>query len=285
MCYNFRLMLTKKAEPINNGEGKVRKVLREALRGAGAILKETILERRIVAEKGELNLVTETDRRSEDLIVQQILSHFPDHAILTEESPARGKSPYRWIIDPLDGTTNFAHTYPIACVSVAFEDHGKITLGGVYDPFRNELFYAERGRGATLNEQPIVVSQNPDLAHSLLSTGFPYDRRQNADEYLSLFKAFMMRVQGVRRTGAAALDLAYVASGRFDGFWENKLRLWDVAAASLVVEEAGGKLSDFGGMPLNLSNPNTDWVPQMAASNGFIHDEMIQLLKPFRSMG
>ena len=278
-------MLTKKAEPINNGEGKVSQVLREALQGAGAILKETIFERRIVAEKGELNLVTETDRRSEDLIVQTILTHFPDHAILTEESPARGKSPYRWIIDPVDGTTNFAHTFPVACVSIAFEDHGKIAVGGIYDPFRKELFYAERGRGALLNEKPIVVSQNPMLDHSLLATGFPYDRRQNVDVYLSVFKAFTMRVHGIRRTGAAALDIAYVASGRLDGFWENKLRSWDVAAASLMVEEAGGKLSDFRGMPLNLSNPDTDWVPQMVASNGFIHDEMIEVLAPFRSLG
>lgn len=278
-------MLTKKGKPINNGEGEVRKVLRDALQGAGAILKETIFERRVVAEKGELNLVTETDRRSEELIVQTILTHFSDHAILTEESPARGKSPYRWIIDPLDGTTNFAHTYPIACVSIAFEDHGEVTLGGIYDPFREELFYAERGQGATLNEQPIVVSQNPDLAHSLLATGFPYDRRQNVDQYLSIFKAFIMRVHGIRRTGAAALDLAYVACGRLDGFWENKLRTWDVAASALVLEEAGGKLSDFGGMPLKVSDPHTDWVSQMAASNGFIHDEMIEVLRPFLSLG
>ena len=264
---------------------KIRSVLFESLRGSGQILKKTIFERRIIAEKGELNLVTESDKRSEELIVQTILSHFPDHAILTEESPARGQSPYRWIIDPLDGTTNFAHTYPVACVSIAFEDHGVTTLGGVYDPFRNELFFAERGAGATLNEEPLVVSRNPTLAHSLLSTGFPYDRRKSADEYLAIFKAFMLRVQGVRRTGAAALDLAYVASGRFDGFWELKLRTWDVAAAVLLVEEAGGQSSDFAGKPLNLSSPKTDWVPQMVASNGFIHSEMIEVLKPFMAMG
>lgn len=264
---------------------QIRSTLCDSLQRAGSILRETILERKVVAEKGELNLVTESDRRSEELIVQTILHHFPDHAILTEESPARGKSPYRWIIDPLDGTTNFAHTYPVACVSIAFEDHGRIGLGGVYDPFRDELFYAERGRGASLNEEPIVVSRNPDLDHSLLATGFPYDRRQNVETYLAIFKAVMLRVQGVRRTGAAALDLAYVACGRYDGFWENKLRSWDVAAASLVVEEAGGKLSDFGGMPLTVSNPHTDWVPQVAASNGFIHEEMIRVLAPFLSVG
>ena len=264
---------------------KVRSTLLECLEKAGKILKETLSERKVVAFKGDLNLVTETDRRSEESIVQNILAHFPDHALLTEESPARGKSPYRWIVDPLDGTTNFAHTYPVACVSIAFEDHGQITFGGVYDPFRSELFYAERGQGATLNGQPIVVSSNPTLAHSLLCTGFPYDRRENADSYLAIFKAFMLHVQGVRRTGAAALDLAYVASGRFDGFWELKLRSWDVAAACLIVEEAGGKLSDFAGKPLTVSNPKTDWVPQVVASNGFIHEAMIKVLKPFVSMG
>lgn len=264
---------------------KVRSTLLESLERSGAILKETISERKVVAHKEELSLVTETDRRSEEVIVQNILAHFPDHAVLTEESPERGKSPYRWIIDPLDGTTNFAHTYPVACVSIAFEDHGKITFGGVHDPFRGELFYAERGRGATLNGLPIVVSQNPVLARSLLCTGFPYDRRQNPDQYVAVFKEFMMHVEGVRRTGAAALDISHVACGRFDGFWENKLHSWDVAAASLLVEEAGGKLSDFSGKPLMVSNPKTDWVPQMVASNGFIHEEMIQALKPFHSMG
>jgi len=258
---------------------KIRAVLLDSLEKAGSLLKETLFERRVIAKKGELSLVTETDKRSEELIVKKILSHFPDHAILTEESPARGKSPYRWIIDPLDGTTNFAHTYPIACVSIAFEDHGQVTAGGVYDPFRGELFYAEKGRGATLNGLPIVVSQNPTLGHSLLGTGFPYDRRKHADEYLRTFKAFMFYVQGIRRTGAAALDLSYVASGRFDGFWELKLHIWDVAAAFLIVEEAGGKLSDFSGKPLNLSGLKTDLVPQTVASNGFIHTEMLKVLR------
>ena len=264
---------------------KVRSTLLGSLEEAGQILKETISERRVVAHKEELSLVTETDRKSEDVIVKNILRNFPDHAILTEESPERGRSPFRWIIDPLDGTTNFAHTYPVACVSIALEDHGQIIFGGVLDPFRAELFYAERGQGATVNGLPIVVSQNPTLGESLLCTGFPYDRRQNADPYLALFKAFMMKVHGVRRSGAAALDLAYVAAGRFDGFWEVKLRSWDVAAASLILSEAGGKLSDFHGKPLTISSPETDWVPQMAASNGFIHEEMEAVLKPFALLG
>jgi myo-inositol-1(or 4)-monophosphatase len=274
-------MLTKNGYSIN----EVRSTLLESLKEAGRILNETISERRVVAQKEELSLVTETDRRSEDAIVRNILNRFPDHAILTEESPARGKSPYRWIIDPLDGTTNFVHTYPVACVSIAFEDHGVIVLGGVYDPFREELFYGERGQGATLNGGPLVVSQNPLLACSLLCTGFPYDRRQHADEYLAIFKAFMFHVHGVRRTGAAALDLVYIASGRFDGFWELKLNLWDIAAASVIVEEAGGKLSDFRGRPLNLKEPGTVLVPQLVASNGFIHEEMIRVLEPFIALG
>ena len=264
---------------------KIRATLLNALEKAGEILRSSIFERKVVAKKEELSLVTETDKRSEESIVKTILAQFPDHALLTEESPAQGCSPFRWIIDPLDGTTNFAHTYPVACVSIAFEDHGKITFGGVFDPFRNELFFAERSRGATLNGLPIVVSQNPTLAHSLVATGFPYDHREHEDNYLAIFKAFMMKVQGVRRAGAAAIDLAYVACGRFEGFWELKLRSWDVAAASLIVEEAGGKLSDFSGAPLTVSNPQTDWVFQTVASNGFVHGEMIETLKPFASMG
>lgn len=266
----------------NDGK-KIKETLLEALQEAGEILKGSISERRVVAHKSELSLVTETDRRSEEAIVRKILSRFPDHSILTEESPARGNSPLRWIIDPLDGTTNFAHTYPVCCISIAFEEEGKVMLGGVFDPFRNELFFAERGKGATLNELPVVVSQNPDLGHSILSTGFPYDRRQHADPYLAPFKAFMLKVQGVRRTGAAALDLAYVACGRFDGFWELKLNLWDIAAGWLLVEEAGGKLSDFSGRPLKM--PEEVVVPQLVTSNGFIHEEMIEVLKPYTSLG
>ena len=263
----------------------VRSTLLETLKNSGTILKESIRQKKVIAHKGELNLVTETDKRSEEQIVRTILSRFPDHAILTEESPARGRSPYRWIIDPLDGTTNFVHSYPVACVSIAFEDHGIMVLGGVYDPFRDELFFAEKGQGATLNDEPMVVSQNPRLADSLLGTGFPYDRRQYADEYLAIFKAFLMKVQGNRRTGAAALDLSYVACGRFDGFWELKLHLWDIAAAYLIIEEAGGRLSDFSGRPLNLSKLETEVVPQTVASNGFIHEEMIETLKPFVGVG
>ena len=262
----------------------VRKTLLECLEEAGKILKNALLDRHVVTLKGELNIVTETDRRAEDAILGRILHRFPDHAILTEESPARGKSPFRWIIDPLDGTTNFAHTFPAACVSIAFEDHGQTIFGGVFDPFRGELFLAERGNGATVNDKPLVVSQSPVLESSLLCTGFPYDVRQHIDEYVGIFKAFLLKALAVRRTGSAALDLAYLAAGRFDGFWEAKLRTWDIAAASLLIEEAGGKLSDFAGRPLNGSDPKTDLIPQTVASNGFLHEEMLEVLKPFVSV-
>ena len=167
----------------------------------------------------------------------------------------------------------------MACVSIAYEEKGIVETGGVYDPFRNELFFAERGRGATLNNEPIVVSHNPCLSDSLLATGFPYDRRERVDEYLPIFKHFMMKVQGLRRCGAAAIDLCYVACGRYDGYWEMKLQPWDKAAAGLIVVEAGGKLSNFSGEPLTLEDT------QNVASNGFIHQEILEVLKPFRSVG
>lgn len=261
---------------------KVTGTLLECLRSGGKIVKENLLEKKVITFKGELSLVTETDKRSEEIVVRTIQKNFPDHAILTEESPERGKSPYRWIIDPLDGTTNFAHSYPVSCVSIALEDHGKIAFGGVYDPFRDELFFAERGKGATLNDLPLVVSQIPILNQSLISTGFPYDCREYADEYIAVFRAFMMKTQGLRRTGAAAIDLCYVAAGRFDGFWEFKLNSWDIAAGALIVEEAGGKLSDFSGNTLDVTPPHQTEVTQTVASNGFIHEAMVEVLKPFK---
>ena len=258
---------------------KIKSTLLKALASGGAILKSTLSERRITAKKSELSLVTASDKASEEIVISTIRHAFPDHAILSEESPAMGKSSSRWIIDPLDGTTNFAHTYPVACVSIAYEENGVVQIGGVMDPFRDELFFAERGNGATLNNEPIVVSKNPALADSLLATGFPYDRREKIDEYLPVFKAFILKVQGIRRCGAAAIDLCYVACGRYDGYWEAKLQPWDKAAAMLIVEEAGGSLSNFSGGPLTLEDT------QNVASNGFIHREMLEVLKPFQQVG
>ena len=257
---------------------KIKSTLLKALKESGKILKSTLTERRVVEKKSELSLVTASDKESEKTILQIIEASFPDHAILSEESPPRGKSSSRWIIDPLDGTTNFAHTFPVACVSIAYEEKGRVELGGVYDPFKDELFLGERGNGATMNGNPIIVSKMPALSESLLCTGFPYDRRERPDEYLAIFKAFMMKVQGVRRMGAAAIDLCYVACGRFDGYWEMKLNSWDKAAAMLIIEEAGGSLSNFSGQPLGLEDA------QNVASNGFIHAEMLGVLNPFRTM-
>ncbi|MCM8774893.1 MAG: inositol monophosphatase [Candidatus Omnitrophica bacterium] len=257
---------------------KIKSTLLDALVKAGKLLKTSIQDRRITAKKSELNLVTATDQAAETLILGIIQRKFPDHAILSEESPAQGNSSSRWIIDPLDGTTNFAHTYPHCCVSIAFEENGNIEFGGVFDPFRNEVFFAERGKGASLNGKPIAVSKVPALGESLLCTGFPYDRREKPDEYLDVFRTLMVRVHGIRRSGAAALDLCYVACGRFDGFWELKLNPWDKAAGMLMVQEAGGRLSDFSGSPLTLEDV------QNVASNGFIHEEMLEALRPFKEM-
>ncbi len=258
---------------------KIKSVLLKAADDAGKILRSSLSTRPAYERKSELSIVTETDKAAEKCIVDLILKEFPDHALLTEESPPMGKSSHRWIIDPLDGTTNFAHTFPIACTSIAYEEAGELVMGAVYDPFRDELFFAEKGKGATVNGKPIHVSQTPELRDSLLCTGFPYDRRERPDDYLALFKAFMMKVQGIRRTGAAALDLCYVACGRFDGFWEVKLQPWDKAAAMIIIEEAGGKISNFQGMPLTLSDV------QNVASNGKIHDEMLQTTKQFLFVG
>ncbi|MBI3312903.1 MAG: inositol monophosphatase [Candidatus Omnitrophica bacterium] len=237
------------------------------------------MERKITAKKSELSIVTASDEKSEKFILKTILKNFPDHAILTEESPERGHSASRWIIDPLDGTTNFAHTFPIACVSIAYEENHKIIMGGVLDPFRGELFFSERGQGATLNGKRISVSKTFKLNDSLVCTGFPYDRREKIDEYLPLFRSFVIKTQGIRRLGAAALDLCYVACGRYDGYWEAKLNSWDKAAAMLIVEEAGGSLSNFSGEPLTLEDV------QNVASNGRIHKEMLEVMKPFRHIG
>ncbi len=258
---------------------KIKSTLLEALQEGGKILKNRLGERQIIAKKSELSFVTAVDHESEKCILSIIRRTFPDHALLTEESPAQGNSSSRWIIDPLDGTTNYVHTYPVACVSIAYEEKETVEMGGVYDPFRNELFFAERGQGATLNGKEIIVSKNPTLSESLLATGFPYDRREKIDEYLPIFKNFMMKVHGIRRCGAAAIDLCYVACGRYDGYWELKLNPWDKAAAALIVIEAGGSLSNFSGEPLTLEDT------QNLASNGFIHQEMLEVLKPFRNVG
>jgi myo-inositol-1(or 4)-monophosphatase len=219
------------------------------------------------------NLVTEVDRRSERAIVEILSASFPDHRILAEEGgeQARRDSPCRWIVDPLDGTTNFAHGFPAFCVSIGLEVESRIVLGVVYDPIRRELFEAEAGKGALLNGQGIHVSKTASLEKALLVTGFAYDREGRRSN-LEHFSRFALLTQGLRRTGSAALDFCYVAAGRVDGFWELKLFPWDVAAGSLIVTEAGGRVTDFDGNPFSINSQET------LASNGLIHQAMVAVL-------
>jgi len=250
-----------------------RKFLATVAVKAGALLKEKLSDRHTVQYKGEINLVTEADRLSEALIVERIRGSFPGQDILTEESPeTANSSEFRWIIDPLDGTTNYAHGFPVFCVSIALEVAGEIRLGAVYNPMLEELFTAERGAGAFLNGSPIAVSRTADLNGALLATGFPYDIRQDRNNNINYFMAMAFSAQAVRRAGSAALDLAYVAAGRFDGFWELKLMPWDTAAGWLLVIEAGGSVTDLTGGPFGLSSPH------MLAGNGLINDAMIRIL-------
>lgn len=236
-----------------------------------------------IGYKDEVNLVTEVDKISEESIIQIIKKNFPDHGILTEESKEfipeskKSKATYKWVIDPLDGTTNYAHGLPIYCVSVALEENGRIILGVVYNPNLDELFVAEKNKGAFLfcgkTRKRILVSQTSQLSKSLLATGFPYDIRTSKINNLEHFANFYKKAQAVRRGGSAALDLCYLAIGRFDGFWELKLSPWDTAAGSLLVEEAGGKVTDFLGGPFNI------YLKEILASNGKIHQQMIEVLK------
>lgn len=245
----------------------------EAANTAGEIIRANWEKPKSIDYKGAVDLVTPTDTECERTIVEIIRHNHPTHAILAEEQTIDGeRREYRWIVDPLDGTTNFAHGYPQVSVSIALERDDQILIGLVYDPLRRECFRAIKDQGATLNGTRIQVSRVSELDKALLATGFPYDRREQADYYLSFFKALMIRCQGIRRAGSAALDLCYVACGRLDGFWELKLKPWDTAAGALIVAEAGGKLSDFFGRPFSV------YGDQTLASNGLIHSEMLSVL-------
>jgi myo-inositol-1(or 4)-monophosphatase len=258
---------------------QIKRTLLEALARAGKILLSNFGKEQKITKKDVFNLVTEIDKASEKAIVGLILQRFPGHSILAEESAAIAGSGCRWIIDPIDGTTNFAHGFPIVSVSIGFERDGRLEMGGVLDPFRKELFFAERGKGAVLNGRRIHVSGTKTLEDSLLATGFPYDRHKNPDDYLAMLRVFLTRIQGIRRGGSAAIDLCYVACGRFDGYYEMKLSPWDKAAGMMIVEEAGGKLTDFAGSPLRLAGA------QNLATNGLIHREMLKALEPFKGLG
>jgi myo-inositol-1(or 4)-monophosphatase len=242
-------------------------------RKSGLLLKDKFNQSHEIQYKGDINIVTEADKMSESLIIESIRRNFPGHGILSEESPAvSGTEKLRWIIDPLDGTTNYAHGYPIFCVSIALEKEDKVILGVIYDPMREDMFVAVRGEGVYLNDQKIIVSSVDNISRSLLATGFPYDIRDSKENNLDYFNSMALSVQAIRRAGAAALDLAYLAAGRFDGFWELKLKPWDTAAGCLMVEEAGGKVTDLFGKTWNISSPH------LLASNGRIHQQMMDIL-------
>lgn len=246
----------------------------DVARGAGEILRRNYGKRQSIHFKGEINLVTEVDRRSEAYIMDRIRRTFPDHGVLSEESSEiLSSSPYRWVVDPLDGTTNYAHNYPCFCVSVAVEREGNLLAGTVYNPLLSESFTAAEGEGAFLNGERIRVSAIDDLRRSLLSTGFAYDVKESAENNIDYFREFVYAGQAIRRDGAAALDMCYLACGRFDGFWELKLKPWDTAAGLLILREAGGEATRLDGAKYDIHQPD------ILASNGRIHGQMMEVIR------
>ncbi|UCC38289.1 MAG: inositol monophosphatase [Candidatus Aminicenantes bacterium] len=250
------------------------KAAKEAAQTAGRFLRESMDTAREIVFKGSVDLVTNLDNQSQDMIFKYLSASFPDHDFLAEEglSEKRGAE-FRWIIDPLDGTTNYTHKFPVFTVSIALEREREIVLGVVFDPMREEMFTALKGGGAFLNERKVRVSSVDDLDKSLVATGFPYDIRVSEVNNINHFNNFATRVQAIRRCGSAAMDLCYVACGRFDGFWELKLQPWDMAAGTLIVEEAAGQISDFKGKVFSFDSA------EILASNGLIHGQMIDVLQ------
>ena len=246
-----------------------------AARRAGAFLRANLGSATRIDYKGSpTNLVTDMDRRAEALIVETLRTRYPDHSILTEEAGVLpGRTTYHWVIDPLDGTTNYAHGVPIYAVSIALEAEGVPVLGVIYDPSRDECFVAERGGGSSLNGRPIHISGTLSLCESVLATGFAYTIRAPRHTNLAEHEALSLRCRAIREIGSAALSLAAVAAGRFDGFWELRLGPWDVAAGALLVEEAGGRVTDLAGGPLDRR------APAPVASNGHVHGEILDTLK------
>jgi myo-inositol-1(or 4)-monophosphatase len=247
----------------------------ELARAAGDVLKHYMDREKQIELKGRANLVTAADKESEALVIRRIRERYPTHAILAEESGVSGGgagAAGKWVIDPLDGTTNFAHQYPFFCVSIGFEQAGEILCGAIYDPWRDEMFSGARGLGSFVNGQRLQVSDIDNLDSALIMTGFSYGVRQKMKTAMSQFEAFLFESQAVRRGGSAALDLCYVALGRCDGFWEMDLHPWDTAAGLVILEEAGGRVTDFSGGPFSI------YGKQILASNAKIHDEMMAVL-------
>jgi len=268
---------------------------RQAALAAGAVMRLNYLKPHHVTLKGAIDPVTETDLQAQETIISLIRHYFPDHGFLAEEervgedvgegakrggtgvspvdlSPPPPPTPFRWIIDPLDGTVNFAHGFPMFCASIAFEAEGRLEYGVVCDPLRDELFEARRGGGAFLNGRLIRVSKTEPLDRALLATGFPYDIRERLPETLARLGRLVGVAQGVRRAGSAALDMCYVACGRFDGFWEENLKPWDTAAGLLIIEEAGGRITTFSGGDYDI------YAPNIMASNEVLHSELLEKL-------
>jgi len=253
----------------------LKSTLLQAVEAAGAELRKfTKTEFKISNKEGVNNLVTEADHASEEAIISIIKKNYPQHHILSEEcGDLVQDSEYKWIIDPIDGTVNFAHRIPICCISIAVEHNKKMVLGAIYNPFINELFVAERGKGATLNDCSISVSKKEKVINACLVTGFPYNYLDEPNGPLQVFERFIRKGIPVRRLGSAAIDLAWVACGRFDGFYEHQLQAWDSAAGFLLVEEAGGKVTDLKG------DEYSPYQPGIIASNGIMHDELTKWVK------
>lgn len=244
----------------------------EAARAAGELLRGRFGAKQTVRYKGEVDIVTEVDERAERMVSEILLGAFPAYGMLAEEGgELSGEGDACWVVDPLDGTTNYAHGLPIFSVSIALERRGEAVLGVVHDPMRGETYVAERGEGATLNGEPIGVSDTGELIQALLVTGFPYDRDQ-VPAALDLFGRFTLLSQSMRRLGSAALDLCYVASGRLDGYYERGIHAWDMAAGALIVEEAGGKVTDYRGGELDLGGR------EVVASNGHLHPALLRTI-------
>lgn len=244
-------------------------------REAGSVLRDNFGKKIDISLKSKIDIVTEVDIASERLIKDLITSHYPKHQILAEEGGEYGSnssSQYRWIVDPLDGTTNYTHGLPFFCVSIALEKSGEVICGVVYDPIHDELFAAELGSGATVNGRTIKVSDIEEINKSLLVTGFPYDVHTDELNNIDNFIRFIKTAQAIRRLGSAALDLCYVACGRIEGFWELKLKPWDMAAGALIVQEAGGRVTRFDGSRFN------HYMQEVLASNGLIHNNMVKIL-------
>jgi len=248
----------------------------KAARRAGNLIHRAAdnIDHLTVTKKSNADYVSEVDRAAERTIIQTILDVYPTHAILAEESGAQGESEYLWIIDPLDGTTNFLHGFPQYAVSIALQHNGVLTQAVIYDPTKNDVFTATRGRGAFLNDRRIRVSKRAELADSLIGTGFPYSKFDHLDAYMGILKDMMQKTAGLRRPGSAALDLAYTAAGRYDGFFETGLKSWDIAAGCLLITEAGGLVSDLQGNDSYLKSGH------LSAGNPKVFAQMLQVIAP-----